>query len=103
MDNYCNQVKDDYSDRQDRALGACCVSYLMRKRTVYLGSRRTDHYNIIFLLEYSSVYSRSSIKQVFYNGCSCGLEKFVRISGVNVGIKRSKQIVLTEELMALSY
>ncbi len=56
-----------------------------------------DHCNIIFMLEYSSVYSRSLIKRVFYNRCSCVLEKFVRISGVYVhtGIR---QIVLTEEL-----
>ncbi len=59
MDDGCNQGKDDYSDIQDCALGARCVRYLTRKRTVYVRSRRTDHYNIIFLLEYSSVYSRS--------------------------------------------
>ncbi len=51
MDDYCNQGKDDYSDIQYRALGARFVCYLMRKRTVCLRSRRTDHYNIIFLLE----------------------------------------------------
>ncbi len=34
MDGDCNQGKDDYSDIQDRALGARCVRYLMRKRTV---------------------------------------------------------------------
>ncbi len=36
----------------------------------------------------------------FYNGCSCVLEKFMRISGdyVHTGIRRSKQLVLTEEL-----
>ncbi len=28
-----------------------------------------DLYNIIFLLEYSSVYSHSGIQRVFYNGC----------------------------------
>ncbi len=27
MDNYCNQGKDDYSDIQDRALGARYVRY----------------------------------------------------------------------------
>ncbi len=72
----------------------------MRKRTVYVRSRLTHHYNIIFLLEYSSVYSRSWIQRVFYNGCSRVLEKFLKISGVYVhtGIRRSKQLVLTEEL-----
>ncbi len=39
--------------------------------------------NIIFLLEYSSVYSQSWIQRVFYNGCSRELEKFVRINGVS--------------------
>ncbi len=53
MDDDCNQGKDDYSDIQYCALGARCVRYLMRKRTVYVRSRRTDHYNIIFLLEHS--------------------------------------------------
>ncbi len=53
----------------------------MRKRTMY-------------------VRSRSLITIVEYNGCSCVLEKFVRISGVYVhtSIRRSKQLVLTEEL-----
>ncbi len=54
----------------------------MRKRTVYVRSRRTDHTNIIFLLEYCSVYSHSWIQRVFYNWCSHVLEKFARISGV---------------------
>ncbi len=42
----------------------------------------------------------SCIQRVFYNGCSRVLEKFMRISGVYVhtGIRRSKQLVLTEEL-----
>ncbi len=57
MDDYCNQGKDDYSDIQDRALGVHCVRY--KWYTVYVRSRRTDNYNIIFLLEYSSAYSRS--------------------------------------------
>ncbi len=72
----------------------------MRKQTVYVRSRHTDQSNIIFLLEYSSVYSRSWMQRVFYNGCSYVLEKFVRISGVYVhtGIRHSKQLVLTEEL-----
>ncbi len=54
----------------------------MCKRTIYVCCRSTDHSNIIFLLEYSSVYSRSWIQRVFYNRCSRVLEKFVRISGV---------------------
>ncbi len=64
-----------------------------------------DHSNIIFLLEYSSVYSLSWLQQVFYYGCSHVLEKFVRISGVYVhtGIRRSKQLVLTEELLMASW
>ncbi len=45
MDEDCNQGKDDYSDIQDRALGARRVLYLMRKRTMYVRSRHTDHYN----------------------------------------------------------
>ncbi len=40
--------------------------------------------SLIFLLEYSSVYSRSWIQRVFNNGCSRVLEKFVRIGGVYV-------------------
>ncbi len=44
MDDDCNH-KDDYSDRQNCALGARCVRYLMRKRTVYVRTRCTDHYN----------------------------------------------------------
>ncbi len=57
MDDYCNQGKDDYRDIQDRALGVRFVCY--NWKTVYVRSRRTDNYNIIFLLEYSAVYSRS--------------------------------------------
>ncbi len=100
MDDDCNQGKDDYSDIQDRALSTRCVRYLMPKWTVYVRSRCTDHYNIIFLLEYSWVYSRSWIQRVFYNGCSRVLEKFVRISGVHahMDIRCSKQLILTEEL-----
>ncbi len=62
---------------------------MMRKRTVYLHSRLTHHYNII----------SAWIQWAFYNGCSRVL-KFVKISGVygHTGNKRSKQLVLTEEL-----
>ncbi len=66
MDDDCNQGKDDYSDIQDPALGSRCVRYLMRKLTVYVRSRRTDHYNIIFLLEHSSV---AYIYVVEYSEC----------------------------------
>ncbi len=67
MDNDCNQGKDDYSDIQYRALGVRCVRYLMHKQTVYVRSRHTDHYNIIFMLEHSSVglYLRSWIHRGF--------------------------------------
>ncbi len=44
-----------------------------------------DHSNIIFLLEYSSVYSH----RCFITDARV-LEKFVRISGVHTGIRRSK-------------
>ncbi len=56
--------------------------------------------SLIFLLDYSSVYSHSWIQRVFYNGC-LRLLKFVRISGVYVhmGIRCSKLLVLTEELL----
>ncbi len=49
-----------------------------------------DHSNIIFLLEYSECFITDARV----------LEKFVRISGVYVhtGTRRSKQLVLTEEL-----
>ncbi len=30
MDDYCNLGKDDYSDIQDRALGARCVGYVRK-------------------------------------------------------------------------
>ncbi len=56
MGDDCNQGKDDYGDIQDRALGARRVCYLMRKQTVYVRSRHTDHYNIIFLLEQPSIH-----------------------------------------------
>ncbi len=51
MDDDCNQGKDDYNGIQYRALGVRFVRYLMRKRTVCVRSRLTDHYYIIFLLE----------------------------------------------------
>ncbi len=45
MDDYCNQGKDDYSDIQDRALGARYVRYDAQTNLVCaLGS-------LIFLLE----------------------------------------------------
>ncbi len=45
MDDYCNQGKDDYSDIQDRALGARYVRYdAQTNRVCALGS-------LIFLLE----------------------------------------------------
>ncbi len=96
MDDYCNQGKADYSDMQDCALGMHYVRYKWcanEQSMIALGS-------LIFLLDYSSVYSHSWIQRVFYNGCS-RLLKFVRISGVYVhmGIRCSKQLVLTEELL----
>ncbi len=100
MDDYCNQGKDDNSDIQNRALG---VRYNWCANKPCMCA--LDHYNIIFLLKYSSVYSLSWLQQVFYYGCSHVLEKFVRISGVYVhtGIRRSKQLVLTEELLMASW
>ncbi len=79
-------------DIQDRALGAHYIRYKWCANelcTCALGS-------LIFLLEYSSVYSCSWIQRVFYNGCSCVLEKFVRISGVYVHY-------VTEEVLMASW
>ncbi len=59
MDDYWNQGKDDYSDIQGRALRERCVRYNWCANELCMRSRRTDHYNILFLLEYSSVYSHS--------------------------------------------
>ncbi len=58
---------------------------MMRKRTVYVHSRFT--------------HISAWIQRVFYNGCSRKLEKFVRISGVHTGIRRSNRLGLTEELL----
>ncbi len=82
MDEYCNQGKEDYSDIQDRALGARYVRYM-------------------WTYALSITHISAWIQQVFYNGCSRVLEKFVRISGVHVhtGTRPSKQLVLTEELL----
>ncbi len=47
MDDYCNQGKDDYSDIQDRALGARYVRY--DAQTNYMCALGS----LIFLLEHS--------------------------------------------------
>ncbi len=52
--DYCNQGKADYSGH-DRALGARYVRYKCANEPCMCA---LDLYNIIFLLEYSSVYSR---------------------------------------------
>ncbi len=91
--DYCNQGKANYSDIQNRALGVRYVRYKWDANEPCMCA--LDHSNIIFLLEYSSVYSHRWIQWVFYNGCLRVLEKFVRISGVHTGIR---QLVLTEEL-----
>ncbi len=51
MDYACNQGKDDYSDIQDRALGVCPLFDMQVNRVC----SALIQYNIIFLLEYSSV------------------------------------------------
>ncbi len=92
MDDYCNQGEDDNSGIQNRALGVRYVRYNWCANKPCMCA--LDHYNIIFLLEYSSVYSLSWLQRVFYYGCSHVLEKFVRISGVYVhtGIRRFKRL-----------
>ncbi len=50
MDEDCNQGKDDYSDIQDRALGARAVSVVDEQRKVYVRSWRTNHSITYFCL-----------------------------------------------------
>ncbi len=67
MDDYCNQEKDDYSDIQDRALGARYVRYdVQTKRVCALGS-------LIFLLEQIVRLTNKSVVCIklylFYSSC----------------------------------
>ncbi len=62
MDDYYNQGNADYSDMQDRALGAHCVRYMMCKQTVYVLSITLTSYfclntaQYIHIVEYSECY-----------------------------------------------
>ncbi len=67
MDDYCNQGKDDYSDIQDRALGARYVRYdAQTNRVCALGS-------LIFLLEQIVRLTNKSVVCIklylYYSSC----------------------------------
>ncbi len=68
MDDYCNQGKDDYSDIQDRALGARYVRYDAQNELCMcaLGS-------LIFLLEQIVRLTNKSVVCIklylFYSAC----------------------------------
>ncbi len=64
MDDYCNQGKDDYSDIQDRALGARYVRY--DAQTNYMGALGS----LIFLLEQIVRLTNKSVVCItFYSSC----------------------------------
>ncbi len=67
MDDYCNQGKDDYSDIQDRALGARYVRY--DAQTNYMCALGS----LIFLLEQIVRLTNKSVVCIqlylFYSSC----------------------------------
>ncbi len=98
MDDDCNQGKDDYSDIQDCALGARRVRYLMRKRTVCMCALGA----LITITSYSCLNTAQYIHVVEYSKCfvmdAPVFWRSLRGSVVFMGIRRSKQLILTEEL-----
>ncbi len=96
MDGYCNQGKDDYNDIHDSALGVHYVRYKWCANEPCMRALGS----LIFLLEYSSVYSRSCF---ITDARACWRSLWGSVVFEHTGIRRSKQLVLTEELLMPSW
>ncbi len=100
MDDDCNQGKDDYSDIQDRALGTRCVRYYWCANEPCMCAvgaliTITSYFclNIaqyIYVVEYSECF--------IMDACVFWRSLWGSVVFMYMGIKRSKQLVLTEEL-----